>query len=107
MQIRHWDEGQQHRHGQDENRHQCATKVKEKDYGNQAHDDTLLHELLAEHGNGPMNEIGPVIGRNDLDAFRQSRRDLFQLGFDPFDHGQRVLSGSHDHDPADCLALAI
>jgi hypothetical protein len=68
MQVGHRDEGEQHCHGQDENRHQGAAQVKQKDYCDQADDDALLHELLAEHGNGPMNEIRPVVGGNDVDA---------------------------------------
>ncbi len=78
MQVGHRDEGEQHRHGQDENRHESAAEVKQKDDRDQADDDALLHELLTEYGNGPMNEIGPVIGGNDVDAFGQGRRDLCQ-----------------------------
>ena len=81
--------------------------MKQKDDRDQADDDALLHEFLAEHGNGPMNKIRPVIGGNDVDTLRQSRRDLFQPCFDPLDHGERVLSGPHDHDASDRLALAV
>ena len=107
MQVCHRDEGQQHGHRQDENRHKGATQMKQKDHRNQADDDTLLHKLLTQHGNGPMDQVRPVVGRNDVDAFGQGRRDLCQPGCDPFDHGERVLSGPHDHDAADRLALAV
>ena len=42
-----------------------------------------------------------------MDALRQSRRDLSQPCFDPLDHGERVLSGPHDHDASDRLTLAV
>ena len=107
MQVRHRDEGEQHGHRQDENSHQGAAQVKQKDDRNQADDDTLLHELLAEHGDGPMNKVRPIIGGNNVDAVGQGRCDLCQPSFNPLDHGERALSGPHDHDAADRLALAV
>src|ERR1041384_634982 len=60
--------------------------MKQKDDCDQADDHTLFHKLLAQYGNGSMNEIGPIVGGNEVDTLRQGRRDLYQLGFYPLDH---------------------
>lgn len=36
-----------------------------------------------------MNEVGPIVGRNNAHASGQGRSDLLQTGFDLLDHSKR------------------
>ena len=54
---------------------------------------------------GAEDELGPVVDGDDLDACRQSRLDLFDLGLDPVDDVEGVLALAHDDDAGNGLAL--
>ena len=81
--------------------------MKEKEGRNQAHNDALLHQLLAQNRNGPQDQVRPVIGRDYPDALRQRWFDLFQARFHPLDDAQRVLTGPHDDHAPDGLPLPV
>ena len=54
-----------------------------------------------------LDQLGTVIGRDDLDALRQRRLQLLQLLFDPLDDLVGILAVAHDDDAADGVALPI
>ncbi len=55
----------------------------------------------------PLNQLGTVIGGNDLHAFRHGRLDLRQLRLHALDNIERILAMAHDHNPADDITVAI
>ena len=72
-----------------------------------AHGDAELDHLIAERINGPVDQLRPVIGGDDLHPFRQRGLDLFDLLLYAFNDRQHVLAESNDHDPAHGLTLAV
>ena len=81
----------------------CQRKRKIDD-GHGEHD---LDQGRLQIVDGPMDEVGTVIDGDDLDAGRQARRDLLDLGLDPVDDVEGVLALPHDDDGRDDLALAV
>ena len=54
-----------------------------------------------------MDELAAVVGRHDLHAGRQRRRDFLQLLLDAVDDGEGIFAVAHHDDAADHFALAI
>ena len=103
----HDDERQEHRHRQRQDRHQRAAEVEEEGDADDRHGERLLEELLAQRGDGALDERRPIVGDLDLHALRQPALQLRELGLDALDHLERVGAGAHDDDAADGLALAV
>src|SRR3546814_5544644 len=71
------------------------------------YDEELLEQLLPEILDRPLDQGGPVVGGDYLDARRQSVLDLGELLLDRFDDRQRVGALPDDDDPADHLSFAV
>ena len=56
---------------------------------------------------GPLDEVGAVVGRDDAHALGQRGLDLPETLAHALDHGARVLAVAHDHDPAHGVAEAV
>ena len=70
LQVIHADEGHDNGDGQGEDNHEGAGQVKEKDDADNTHRNGQLDDLVLEGADGAMDEIGPVIGGDDLHALR-------------------------------------
>ena len=55
----------------------------------------------------PLNQLGTVVGGNDLHAFRHGWFYLRQLRLHALDDIKRILPVSHDDNPADDITFAI
>ena len=107
-QIIHADEGDDNRHRERENNHEGARQMEEKYKTNNAHRDRELDDLFLKRIDRPVDEIGPVIGGDNLHALRQRRLNVFRyLLLHPFDHIQDILPETDDNDAACDLALAV
>ncbi len=103
----HDQEGGQHPERQGEDGHQGRTAVPEEQAADHADDNELLDQLLAEVGNGPVDQLRAVVGGDHLDAGRQAAFQLGQLGLHRRDGLAGVLARPQDHHPAGHLALAV
>src|SRR5262249_3445365 len=79
--------------------------VPKKYENDQADDDDLRQQLLLQGFNGAMDQHGPVVGCDHLNAGRQFH--FLEFVLDAVDDVQRVLAGAHDDDAADRIALAV
>ena len=70
-------------------------------------DDHFLDELAPEGFDRPFDQLRTVVSRHDLDSGGQGRLDLLELVLDPVDDVQGVLSGAHDDNAANGIALAV
>ena len=100
-------ERQQHRDRHSHDRDCRAGEVPQKDQDDQHYGDDDLDDRLFHCANRVVNELRPVIDRNDLHACRKSGLYLFDLGFNPVDHIKRVLAVPHDHNPGYDFARTI
>ncbi len=101
------DEGNQNRHGDGDQGNDGAGDVPEKKQDHQGHGDHHLHQGGLQVADGPLDQVGAVVDRHDLDAGRQARLDLPDLGLDPVDDLQGVFSLAHDHDPGNHLPFPV
>ena len=56
---------------------------------------------------GPLDQVGAVVGDHDLHAWRQPFFQLLDLDLDPVDDILGVFAVAHDHDAADRLTFAV
>src|SRR5206468_8462152 len=54
-----------------------------------------------------MNKFRTIVDGNDLDAFRQSGRDVGYFLLHAADHVHRVLAAAHHHDAGNHFSLAV
>ena len=101
------DEGEDYRDRNRQNGHDGARKVPEKNENHEGDDDDLLDQLVLQVVDGTLDELGPIVGRHDLEAGRQRRLDVAQLLLDALDDVERVLALAHHDDPADGVSLAV
>ena len=94
-----------HRNGED--RDQRAAQVEQEDHDHQRHHDHLLDEGAAERVDGAQDQLGAVVGDDELDAGGKARLHLLDARLHGVDHAERVLAEAHHHDAADGLALAV
>ena len=94
--------------GQREDDDQRGGQVEEEDDADHAHRDGELDDLFLERRNRAVDQVGPVIGGDDLHARRKRGRDIGpDLLFDAVDHLEDVLAEADDDDAARHLALAV
>src|SRR5262249_14706066 len=90
-----------------EDRNDRARDVPEEDEDDEADDQQLFPERVLQRVNRAIDQLRTVVGRNDLDPFREGLLHVLQLRLHAVDHVQRILAVPHDHDPTDRLALAV
>ena len=101
------NEGQQHRDGDRDDRHHRGRGMPEEKKDHQRDDDHLDDELVLERPDRPVDEVGAVVGRNELDPFRQRRLQFLHLRLDPVDDVERVLAVAHHDDAAHVVAQPV
>ena len=105
--VVHDDERHQHAQGQRNDGDKCRAQMKQEGEAHQCHDDEPLDKLLLQIVDRALDEARPVVGRNDLDAGRQTRFERRELGLYRVDRLQRVLARAHDDDATGDLTLAV
>ena len=70
-----------------------------------ADDQTLFDQFFFQSRDRSEDEIGTVVGADDLYAGRERRLDLFDFLLDAIDQIESVFAVAHDHDAADHFAL--
>ena len=82
--------------------------MEEEDDADHAHRNRELDDLFLERIDRSLDQIGPVVGRDDLDPLGKGRRDVVRdLFLDPFDDIEDVLAEPDDDDAAGDFALAV
>src|SRR6266571_4536067 len=79
----------------------------EKNDTDQRDDDAFFDQLLAQRGDGALDQIAAIVSRHDAHAFRQRAFDLLDFLFYPVDHVEGVLAVAHDHDATDSFAASV
>jgi hypothetical protein len=82
-------------------------EVKQEHRANQRHDQKFLDKLSLQVVDCALDQVRPVVGRHDLDTFRQTGGKFLQPEPDGFDGLRCVLSPAHDDNAAHNLALAV
>ena len=72
----HRQQRQQHGQRQGDDRDQGAAEVEQEDDAHEADDEAFLDQLLAQRLHRMPDQLGAVIGDDQLDALRQRRLDL-------------------------------
>ncbi len=103
----HRNERQSHRDGQRHNRPRRPAKIEEEHDHDHADDETFLDNRPGQRVDGTSNQVGSVVGGDNLDALRQRRLNLGQLLFQAVDDPEHVLPVPHHHDATHGLALPI
>ncbi len=103
----HRDEGEQDGERERQDGDQRGTEVQQERHDDQRHHDHLLDQGAFEGVDGASDEVGAVVGGDDLDPLGQGAPHLLVALPHPLDHLERVLAITHDHDPAHGLALAV
>ena len=103
----HGDEGDQHRDRQGQDDHQGALEVEQEDQDHQRDDDRFLQQACLQGIDGPLDQVGAVVGDHDLHAGRQPFLQFLDLDLDPVDDILGILAVAHDDDAADRLTLAV
>ncbi len=79
----------------------------EEEATDDGHHQELFDQLLAQIGDGAVDELGAVVGRHHLDACRQALLQFVELGLHRGDGLARILAGAENNHAARHLALAI
>ena len=103
----HEDEGGEDTDRQAEDHHQGRAHVPQEERADQADDDELLDQTACECVDGPVDESGAVVDRNQLHALGQSLPKLGQLLLDGRNGLQGVISRPHQDDAAHHLPLSV
>jgi hypothetical protein len=113
--VVHHDEAHRDREGQRRQDRQGAAEMQEKDDDDDARDERLLGERLAERVHRFVDNIRAVVEGNDLYGLGTSARnidpqpgfDFGDLGLHALDDPERILAVAHRHDAANRLAAAF
>src|SRR3981189_623675 len=102
-----WNEGEQHRDRHRRNRDGRAGEVPQKNQDDDDYCDDDLKDGLLHSTDRVVNQLRPVIDRNDLSSCKKAGLDLFDLGFHPVDDFQRIFAVAHDNDTRDDFARTV
>jgi len=73
----------------------------------QRYDDGFLGQGAFERVDGPLDQVGAIIGNHDLDPRGQPLFQFPDLDLDPIDDILGVLTVAHDHDAAHRFTFAV
>ena len=79
----------------------------EENDADKRNDDTFFDQLLAQGGDGALDQITAIVGRHDANPFGQRTLNLLDFLFDTIDDVERVLAVTHHHDAADGFAAPV
>ena len=106
--IIHADEGDEDGKGQRENDHEGAGQMEEKDDADDADRDRQFDDLFLQGIDGALDQVGAVIGGDDLHPFGQAGDDIFfDPLLDPFDDAEDVFAKPHHDNAGRHFALAV
>jgi hypothetical protein len=103
----HWQKRKQNGNRQCDNGDERGTDVPEKHEADEGDNDAFLNELFAQGGDGAMDKLAAVVGRDEFDSFRQRRFDFLQLFLDAVDDVQRIFAVAHHNNAPDHFTRAI
>ena len=81
--------------------------MEQEDNADECHNGALLDQRPLQRCDRASDQLGAVVDRYNLSAFRQRRLDPLDLLFDVLDDRQRVFAKPLNDDAADHFALAI
>ncbi len=81
--------------------------MQQEEEAHDRHHDEFLDQLLLEVRDRAANELGAIVGRDDLHARGQSGLERLELRLHRLDRRQRVLALAHHDDAAHDLAFAV
>ncbi len=105
--VVHGNEGDDDGRRQHYDGDQGAAEVEQEEEAHQADDDALLDQGLLQRVDGTMDELRPVVGRDNLYPFGERGLDFGEALLDAVDDVQRVFTIAHDDDATNYLALAV
>ena len=79
--VMHDDERRQNPQGQRHNGHKGRAQVKEEDGAHHGHYQKFFQQLVAQVGDGALNQAGAVVHRHNFNALGQATLQLRQLCF--------------------------
>ena len=104
----HADKGHDDGERQGEDDRKGARQMEEKNDADGTDGNRQPDDLFLQGVDRPVDQIGAVVGGDDLDPRRQTRRDIpGDLFLHPFEHRQHVLAEADDDDAAGHLAFAV
>ena len=103
----HDDKRDQNAERQAQNDHRRRPQVEQKQGTNERNDDEFLDERALECVDRALDQVRTIVGRDDLDTFRQALLELSEPRFDGIDGRRSVLAPAHDDNRANDLALTI
>src|SRR6266446_3677492 len=103
----HDHEGDQHTNRQHDDCDERAARMQQKDHADQRNDYTLFEKRVFERVDRAVDQVRPVINRQDLHAVRQAAGDFGDLRLDVLDDRQGVGPVALQHDPGDDFAVAV
>src|SRR5512135_147015 len=106
-QVVHADERDEDRYRQCQNHHEGAWEMKEEYHADDAHGYPQLNHLIPEGFHRAVNQFRSIVGRDDLDPFRERRFDFINLRFHPVDYIEHIFAETHNDDAAHALAFAV
>ena len=103
----HDDEGCQHAQRQGDNCHQCRPCVPQKQQADDADNDEFLEQFMREVFNRGINQLRPIVGRNDLHPVGQACLELVELCLHCLDRAAGICPLPQDDDAARDFAFAV
>ena len=104
----HGEQGHQDGQRQRQHRHQGAAEMEQEHDADQADDDALFDQLLAQRFHGVLDQLGTVVDDAELDALGERRLDVVvDLLLDAAEHVVDVLAEADDDDASGRVALAV
>ena len=101
---------QRQQHGQGERQHgdQRAAEVEEEDDADEADDEALFDQLLAQGGHRVLDQRGAVVGDDQLHPLGERGSDgLADRPLDPLEHVVDALAKADDDDASGGVAQAV
>ena len=81
----------------------CQRKMQDHD----TDDDHLHDQFMLQRIDRSVDQLGAIVGVDDLHALGERGLQLLQLLFNPFDDLIRIFTVAHDDDAADDIALPV
>src|SRR5215472_10005012 len=103
----HGNERRDDRNGQSEDWNQRRTKMEQESDRHEADDNDFFEQIALQGRDGRLNQAGPVVTGNDLDACGQRSFDFHELFVYPVDYPERVHAVTHNNDAAHRFAFSV
>ncbi len=81
--------------------------MEQEDRGDDGHHDEFLNQLMLQVGDSALDQLGAIVGFDDLHPGRQAGFKRGELLLHRRDGRQRISAKTHDDDAADHFTFAI